>query len=121
MDLLALVALKLENVSELRVSIDVAITTEIFLQSLQNPLQIILNRNALHSSDGLATIALLTTDVDLVGALCFDIAGLSKRIESFEVMQGGHKLIGDFTGRLRGVGWGKTARDTLFVLPEVYC
>lgn len=62
----ALVALELQDISEFFVFVDVAVATEIFLQSLKNSLKIILCRKSLNSSQGLATITLLATDVDVV-------------------------------------------------------
>lgn len=92
--LLTLVARELENVTVLGVVVDMAIAREIFLQSLQNTLEIILVGDALHSGNGLATITLLAANVDLVRTLSFSVTGLGKRVERFEVVQRCHILFG---------------------------
>lgn len=89
--LVTLVALELENVAQLRVLVDVAIAAKLLLERLKNPLQIVLGRDALDSRNGLTTIALLATDVDLVSTLSLGFTSLGKGVE-FEVVQGGHKL-----------------------------
>lgn len=92
--LLALVARELENVTVLSIVVDMAIARKIFLQRLQNALEIVLVGDALHSGDGLATITLLAANVDLIRTLSFGVTSLGKRVERFEVVQRCHILFG---------------------------
>lgn len=67
--LLALITLELENLAVLLVTVDVTVATEVLLQRLENSLEIILAGHALHGRDGLTTVTLLASDVDVVDGL----------------------------------------------------
>lgn len=80
LNFLSLVTLKLKNFTKFFVLVDVAVASKIFLESLQDSLQIILCWNTLDSSDSLSTITLLATDMDVVGRLCVIFPGIGKGI-----------------------------------------
>lgn len=94
LDFLTLVALELEDIAQIGVLVDVTVAAEIFFQRLKDPLQIVLARDALNSRNGLATITLLATDVDLIRTLSLGFTSLGKGVERLEVVQGGHKICG---------------------------
>lgn len=66
LDLLALVALELQDLTVVSVLVDMAVATEILLKGLQNTLQVVLGGDTLDGSDSLAAVALLASDVDIV-------------------------------------------------------
>ena len=76
----SLVALQLNDLAQSSVLDNVTVTGEILLQNLQDFLQVVLRGQALHSRQGLTTVTLLDTDVDVVGLLSFRITGVSKGI-----------------------------------------
>lgn len=80
LNLLSLITLELENFTKFFVLIDMAVASKIFLESLQDSLQIILCWNTLDCSDGLSTITLLATDMDIIGRLCVIFPGIGKGI-----------------------------------------
>jgi len=92
--ILALVALELDHLAHLRVVDDGAIAGEFLLDHFENLLLVELFGQALHRGQGLATIALLDTDVYVVLRLlgfASVFVGLGERVESLEIFDG-HKL-----------------------------
>jgi len=93
--ILALIALQLDHLAHLRVVDNGAIAGELLLDHLEDLLLVELLRQALDGGQGFATIALLDTDVNVVGGLfglsCIRI-GLGKGVESLQVLDiSGHK------------------------------
>lgn len=81
-DLSSLVALKLDDLAELFVFNDCAIASELLLEVLEQLLRVVLVGYTLDGSQGLATITLLDTDVDVFGRL----GRFLERILSFELI-----------------------------------
>jgi len=63
----ALVSLQLDDFAFLWVNDDIAIASEFFLECFQKLFAIILFRQVLECREGLATITLLDTNMDVVG------------------------------------------------------
>jgi len=86
-----LIALELNDLAEFFVVDKSTVACKIPFESFQQLLQIILFRQTLQSSQGLATVALLDADVDVillrsdVGIL--EIAFLGERVEALEVLK----------------------------------
>lgn len=76
----SLVSLQLDDLSHLVILDDVTVAGKILLQNLQNLLQVILSGHTLHSGQGLTSVTLLDTDVDVVGGLGIRITSVSKWI-----------------------------------------
>eukprot|EP00276_Gloeochaete_wittrockiana_P014136 CAMPEP_0184332200 /NCGR_PEP_ID=MMETSP1089-20130417/1427_1 /TAXON_ID=38269 ORGANISM="Gloeochaete wittrockiana, Strain SAG46.84" /NCGR_SAMPLE_ID=MMETSP1089 /ASSEMBLY_ACC=CAM_ASM_000445 /LENGTH=141 /DNA_ID=CAMNT_0026655473 /DNA_START=129 /DNA_END=554 /DNA_ORIENTATION=- len=68
-DVLALVALELDDVAELGVVDDGAVAAELLLEGLQETGKVDLRRNALHGREGLLSVSLLDADVDVGSSL----------------------------------------------------
>jgi len=102
---LALVTLELDDLTHLRVGHDGAIASELLLNDLQNLLAVKFGGNTLHCSQGLTSIALLDTDMDvflsLLG-LSGVLVGFGEGVKALEVFDG-HKLL--FSGVLSGKGF----------------
>jgi hypothetical protein len=101
---LALVTLELDDLAHLRVGHDGAIASELLLNDLQNLLAVKFGGNTLHCSQGLTSIALLDTDVDVfLSLLGFSgvLVGFGEGVKALEVFDG-HKLL--FSGVLSGKG-----------------
>jgi len=77
--LLSLITLKLDDLTGFHVVDDSAVAGEFLLESLQDLLGIILLGQSLQSGQGLPTVALLDTDVDIV-VLRADVVGVTERI-----------------------------------------
>lgn len=76
----SLVTLQLDHLAQLGVLHNVAVASKVLLQHAQDALLVILLRQSLHSGQGLATVPLLDTDVDVVGRLSVIIASVGKRV-----------------------------------------
>lgn len=74
----SLVALHLDDLTQLGVLDDVAVTGKVLLQNLQNLLQVIFIRNTLNGGQGLTTVTLLNTDMDVVCGLSFGITSVGE-------------------------------------------
>lgn len=68
-DFKSLVTLHLNNFSQLVVLDDVTVTGKVLLQDFQDLLQVIFAWQTLDSGQGLSTVTLLDTDMDVVGWL----------------------------------------------------
>jgi len=95
LNILALVALKLDHLSHLSVNDDGAIASEFLLDDLEDLLLIEFLWETLDSCQSLATISLLDTDMDVVlgllGLSCIFI-GLREGVERFQILDSGaHK------------------------------
>ena len=77
-DLLTLVALDLNDATVLLVVNDIAVAIELLLESLQNLLDIEGSGKAGERSDTLTAIALLVTDVNVIGAVVDSATGSSE-------------------------------------------
>lgn len=79
-DLLTLIALELENITEFFILVDVAIAAKVLLESLQDTLQVIFCRDTLYRGDSLTAVTLLTSDMDIVGRLSIVVTSIGERI-----------------------------------------
>jgi len=95
-DILALITLKLNHVAHLAIVDDRSIAGELLLDDLEDLLRIELLRKTLNGGQGLATIALLDTDVNVVLGLLLGfssiLVGFGEGIEGLEIFDG-HKLV----------------------------
>jgi len=104
-DLGTMVALELDHLAHILVLNDGAIASIFLLESLQKCLGVIVFRETLDSRQGLATVALLDTDMDVILWLCItNVVG--ERIINLEIFDG-HKQ-----PTARGVGF---AREELLL------
>jgi len=88
-DLGAVVTLKLDHLAHVRILNDGAIASIFLLEGLEKSFRTILLGQSLDSRQGLATVALLDTDMDVILGLCItNVVG--ERIINFEVFDG-HK------------------------------
>lgn len=76
----SLITLQLDNLTQLLILDNVTVASKIFLQNLQDFLQVILNWQTLHSGQGLTTVTLLDTDMDVVCCLSFGITSVGEWI-----------------------------------------
>lgn len=95
LDIFALITLKLNHLAHLSVIDDGAIASEFLLDDLEDLFLIELLGQALDSSQGLATIALLDPNMDVVlRLLSFPsiFVGFGEGVEGLEIFDG-HKLV----------------------------
>lgn len=95
LDVFALITLKLDHLAHFSVIDDCAIASEFFLDDLENLFLVEFLGQALDSSQGLATIALLNPDMDVVlRLLSFPsiFVGFGEGVEGLEIFDG-HKLV----------------------------
>lgn len=106
---LALITLKLDDIAHLGVGHDGAIASELFLDSGQDLLAGKLLWDALHRSQGFASIALLNADVDVlrlrISFITSVLVGFGEGVNSPEIFDG-HKPC--FLGV--SFGWGVVSR-----------
>jgi len=98
---IALVALQLNHVAGLFIVDNCAVASELLLDDFEDLLQIEFGRNAFNGSQGLASIALLDTNMDiglslfLSGFACILILRIRKGIERLKVLNlCGHTTLG---------------------------
>lgn len=97
LDIFALITLKLDHFTHLTVIDNGAIASEFFLDDFENLLLIELLGKTLDSSQSLTTIALLDSYMDIILrllGLASVLVGLGEGVESLEVLDSGHKLVG---------------------------
>lgn len=95
LDIFALITLKLDHLAHLSVIDDCAIASEFLLDDLEDLLLIEFLGQTLDSSQGLATIALLNPNMDVVlRLLSFPgiFVGFGEGVEGLEIFDG-HKLV----------------------------
>jgi len=88
LNILALIALKLDHLSHLSINHDGAIASELLLNDLQNLLLVELLGETLDSGQSLTTISLLDTNVDVIlGLLCLSsiFVGFGEGVEGLEI------------------------------------
>jgi hypothetical protein len=78
--LLALVTLKLENITVLLVVVDMAVAAKVLLKRLKDTLQVVLARYTLDGRDSLTTITLLASNVDIVDGLSIVVTSVGEGI-----------------------------------------
>lgn len=76
----SLITLQLDNLTQLVVLDDIAITSKILLQNFQDLLQVILVGHTLNSGKGFTPVTLLDTDMDVVCWLRFGITSVGEGI-----------------------------------------
>lgn len=95
LDIFALITLKLDHLTHLRIINDGAITSEFLLDNLEYLFLVELFGQPLNSSQGLATIALLDPDMDVILRLLgfpSVFVGFGEGVEGLEIFDG-HKLV----------------------------
>ena len=92
--ILSLVALKLDNLAELRVLDNSTVAAKVLLEGLDKFLEAQSLGQSLNGCEGLSTIPLLDTDVDVVlllGGSKFVFLSFRKRIKRFQIFNRGHR------------------------------
>ena len=97
-DVLPLIALKLQNLSILRVIHHGPVTGKLLLGHLDDLLEVVLVTQALHSGQGLPAVPLLDPDVNqtILNRFVISFGGVSEGIEGFEVLDVGHGSQGQY-------------------------
>jgi len=111
LDILALVALELDDLAHFQVGDNGAIAGKLLLDDFENLLLVKLLGQALHRGQGLAAIALLDPNVDVVLLRLLDLAGVfirfRERVEGLEILDG-HTRAGEGRKRVCWRGGGSS-------------
>ena len=116
LDILALVALELDDLAHFQVGDNGAIAGKLLLDDFENLLLVKLLGQALHRGQGLAAIALLDPNVDVVLLRLLDLAGVfirfRERVEGLEILDVcGHEIDVSALPVVRRVSWDGAAME----------